>query len=126
MKKKKKKTLFKGKFHFNYRDNLLKLYIWSTVLKGAGIWALWKDQKHLEKFGMGCRRRMEKISWDDRVKNYVVLHRVNEDRNVLNRVKQRNVNRIGYILRRNYLLKYAIEGKVKGRIEMTGRQGTTV
>jgi hypothetical protein len=43
-------------------------------------------------------------------------------KNVLNRVKQRNVNWISYILCRNYLLKQAIEGKIKGRIEMTGRE----
>ena len=31
-------------------------------------------------------------------------------------------NWIGKILRRNYLLKHAIEGKTEGRIEMTGRR----
>jgi hypothetical protein len=30
---------------------------------------------------------------------------------------------IGYTLRRNSLLKHAIEGKIQGRIEMTGRRG---
>jgi hypothetical protein len=29
-------------------------------------------------------------------------------------------------LRRNYLLKHVIEGKIKGGIEMTGRQGRIV
>jgi hypothetical protein len=32
-------------------------------------------------------------------------------------------NWIGHILRRNCLLKHVIEGKLEGRIEMTGRRG---
>jgi hypothetical protein len=37
--------------------------------------------------------------------------------------KRRTANWIGHILRRNCLLKHVIEGKLKGRIEMTGRRG---
>jgi hypothetical protein len=37
--------------------------------------------------------------------------------------KIRNANWIGYILRRNCLLKRAIEGTIEGRIEVTGRLG---
>jgi hypothetical protein len=36
---------------------------------------------------------------------------------------KRKANWIGYILRRNDFLKHAIEGKLEGRIEMTGRRG---
>jgi hypothetical protein len=36
---------------------------------------------------------------------------------------RRKANWIGHILRRNCLLKHVIEGKLEGRIEMTGRQG---
>jgi hypothetical protein len=36
------------------------------------------DQKYLESFEMWCWRRMEKISWTDRVRNEEVLHRVKE------------------------------------------------
>ena len=35
---------------------------------------------------------------------------------------KRKANRIGHILQRNCLLKRVIEGKVKGRIEVTGRR----
>jgi hypothetical protein len=37
--------------------------------------------------------------------------------------KRRKANWIGHILRRNCLLKHVIEGKLEGRIEMTGRRG---
>jgi hypothetical protein len=51
------------------------------------------------------------------------LHRVKEERNMLHTIKRRKANWIGHILRRNCLLKHVIEGKLEGRIEMTGRRG---
>jgi hypothetical protein len=45
------------------------------------MWTLRKvDQKYLKSFEMWCWRRMEKISWTDRVRNEEVLHRVKEER----------------------------------------------
>jgi hypothetical protein len=72
---------------------------------------------------MWCWRRMEKISWTDRVRNEEVLHRVKEERNILQTIERRKANWIGRILRRNCRLKQVIEGKIEGRIEMTGRRG---
>jgi hypothetical protein len=91
-------------------------------LYGDETWTLRKvDQKYLESFEMWCWRRMEKISWTDRVRSEEVLHRVKEERNILHTIKRRKANWIGRILRRNCLLKHVIEGKLEGRIEMTGR-----
>jgi hypothetical protein len=53
------------------------------------------------------------------VRNEEALHRVKE-RNILER---RKVNCIGHMLGRNCLLKQVIEGKLEGRLEMTGRRG---
>jgi hypothetical protein len=66
---------------------------------------------------------MEKISWTDRVRNEEVLHSVKEERNIVRTIKRRQANWIGHILCRNCLLKHVIEGKIEGRIEMTGRRG---
>jgi hypothetical protein len=63
------------------------------------------------------------ISWTDRVRNEEVLHRAKEERNIVLTVKRRKVNWIGHILRRNCPLKQVIEGKVEGRMEVTGRRG---
>jgi hypothetical protein len=57
------------------------------------------------------------------VRNKVVLHRVEEERNILHTMKRRKVNWIGYILCRNCFLKHVIDGKVESRIEMMGRRG---
>jgi hypothetical protein len=72
---------------------------------------------------MWRRRRMEKVSWTDRVRNEEVLHRVKEERNIVHTIKRRKANWIGHILRRNCLLKHVTEGKLEGRIEVTGRRG---
>jgi hypothetical protein len=105
-----KKTLFTSKLDLNLKTRGVKCYIWSIALYGAGIWILRKaDQKYLESFEMWCCRRMEKISWTDRVRNEEVLRRVKEERNILHTVKRRKANWIGHILRRNCLLKHVIE-----------------
>jgi len=50
----------------------------------------------------------EKISWTDHVRNEEVLLRVNEQRNILQEIRNRKANWIGHILRRNCLLKQVI------------------
>jgi len=64
-----------------------------------------------------------KISWADRMRNEEVLQRVQEERNILHTTKRIKANPIGYILRRNCLLKHVTEGKTEGRTGVTGRQG---
>jgi hypothetical protein len=66
----KKKTLFTSKLDCNLRKKLIKCYIWSIALCGAETCTLQKvDQNYLESFEMWCWRRMEKISWTNRVRN---------------------------------------------------------
>ena len=66
---------------------------------------------------------MEKISWTGRVKNEEVLQGVKEERNILHTIKRRKDDWIGHILRRNCVVKHVIEGKIDGRINVTGRRG---
>jgi hypothetical protein len=54
-----------------------------------------------------------------------ILYRVKEERDIIHIVKRRKINLIDHMLRRNCLLKYAIEGQRRGgrgEIEVTGRQ----
>jgi hypothetical protein len=82
------------------------------------------DQKYLENFKMWCwKGGWKKISWTDRVRNEGVLQRVKEKRNILHTVKGRKANWVGQNWRKNCLLQHVIEGKVEGRIEVTGRGG---
>jgi len=66
---------------------------------------------------------MEKISWTNHVRNEEVLLRVKEQRNILHEISKRKANWIGHVLHRNCLLQLVIEGKIKGGIKVTGRQG---
>jgi hypothetical protein len=120
----KKMALFTSTLDLELRKKLVKCYIWSMALYDAETWTLRAvDQKYLESFEMWCWMRMEKISWTDRVRNKEVLLRVKEQRNILHGISKRQANWIGHILRRNCLLQRVIEGKIQGRIEVTGRRG---
>ena len=67
----------------------MKWYIWSIALYGAETWTLRViDQKHLESFEMWCLRRMENISWTDRVRNEEILQKEKE-RNILQVIKRK-------------------------------------
>jgi hypothetical protein len=47
------------------------------------------------------------------MRNEEVVHKVKEERNVLHTVKIRKDSFIGYMLRRNCLLKHIIEGSIE-------------
>ena len=70
----KKRALFTGTLDLELRKKLVKCYIWSIALYGAETGTVRAvDQKQLGSFEMCCWRRMEKISWTDRVRNEVLL-----------------------------------------------------
>jgi hypothetical protein len=48
---------------------------------------------------------------------------VKEEKNILQTIKRRKANWIGYILRRKCLLKPVIEGNIEGGVEVMGRRG---
>jgi hypothetical protein len=66
---------------------------------------------------------MANISWTDHVRNEDILLRIKEQRNILHEIRKRKAIWVGHILRRNCLLQRAIERKIKGGIEVTGRRG---
>jgi hypothetical protein len=106
------------------RKKPVKCYIWSVALYGAETGTVWAgDQKHLESFEIWCWRRMEKISWIEHVRSKEELLPVKEQRNILHEISKRKANWIGHILCRNCLLQQVVERKLKGGIEVTGRQG---
>jgi hypothetical protein len=120
----KMKNIFTIKLDFNLRKKLVKCYIWYKYMCGVDIWTLRKvDQKCVGSFEMWFWRRMEKISWTDRVRSEEELERVKGERNIIHTVNRRKANLIGHILRRNCLLKHVIPGKKKGGIEVTERRG---
>ena len=65
---------------------------------------------------------MKKISWNDRVRNEEVLHRIIKGRYNLQTIKSRKESWIARMLCKNCLLKHVIEGKIEGTILVTGRR----
>jgi hypothetical protein len=70
----------------------------------------------MEKDGDQLNRACEKL-------RSINVLRAKEQRNILHEIRKRKPNWIGHILRRNCFLQQVIEGKINGRIEVTGRQG---
>ena len=66
---------------------------------------------------------LEEVTWTDRVRNEEVLHSGKEETNTVHTIRRRKANRIGHFMCRNFLLQNFIEGKMEGRIEVTGRRG---
>jgi hypothetical protein len=67
----------------------------------------------VEIFELWCWRRVEKISQTDCMTDEEVLRKVKEERKILHKIKRRKAICIGHILRRRYLLKHVIEGKIR-------------
>ncbi|KAJ8880142.1 hypothetical protein PR048_016605 [Dryococelus australis] len=82
--------------------------------------ALRKRLGKLEAFEMWMWRRMERISWVERVSNEV-LERVDERRKLLKVIRERKNNWMGHSLRRECLLTDAMEGIVCGK-RLKGRR----
>jgi len=73
------------------------------------------DRVKLEAFEMWVWRRMEKISWVDKVTNVEVLQKVEENRSILNTAQQRTLRWTGHILRHVSLLRDITEGRMLGK-----------
>jgi len=63
------------------------------------------DRNYVEGFEMWCWRRMETISWTDRVRNEEVLRRVKQEVNILHTRRQSKTHWTGHIFSRTCLLK---------------------
>ncbi|KAJ4440262.1 hypothetical protein ANN_08401 [Periplaneta americana] len=88
-----------------------------VALYGAKTWTLRRsEEKRIEAFEMWIWRRMERVKWTDRIRNEAVLERVGGERMMLKLIRKRIINWLGHCLKRNCLLKDALEGMVNGRI----------
>ncbi|KAJ4445068.1 hypothetical protein ANN_06867 [Periplaneta americana] len=106
----------KGERSKELRKRLVKCFVWNAVLCGTETWTLRRsEEKGIEVFEMWIWRRIKRVKWTERVRNEAVLERVDEERIMLKLIRKRKRNWLGHWLRRNYLLKDALEGMVNGR-----------
>jgi len=66
-----KKKLFTGKMNLELKKRIMKCLVWSVALYAAETWT--QTDSRLEAFEMWIWRRMEKISWLDKVTKKEVL-----------------------------------------------------
>ena len=118
-----KKTIFASKLDLNLRKKLVKSYIWSIALCGADTTALRKvDRKYVESFEVWRWRRVEKISWTDRVRNEELLRTFKEERDILRTITRRKTNWVSRIFSRKCLPRHVTEVKVEERTEVPRRR----
>ena len=60
-------------------------------------------------------RRIERISWTEKVTNVEVLRRVGEKRTMAETIVRKKKNWIGHIMRGEGLMKEVMEGKMEGK-----------
>lgn len=70
----------------------------------------------IEAFEMWCSRRMQKISWTDRITNESVLDKILDKRSLWKSIKKERIDYIGHVLRHRGLLEFILEGMVDGKI----------
>ena len=118
----KKISIFYGPLEKELRKRLVKCVMWSVTLYSAETWTLRRnEQKRLEAFEKWVWRRMERVKWTDKIKNSLVLKRVEKGRIMQELIKKRKRNWLDHWLRKNFLLKDALEGMVNGK-KVRGRR----
>lgn len=85
------------------QTRLVKCYIRSVLPYGAETWALRKvDTRRLEAMGIWLWRKIESISWEDRITNKEVLRKVGEERQMIEGLQKRKQNLLGHTMKREY------------------------
>ena len=65
-----KNKSFTGKMNLKLKKRIMKCLVWSVALYAAETWTLTQtDRRRLEAFEMWIWKRVEKISWLDKVTN---------------------------------------------------------
>jgi len=90
-----KMPLLTSKLNIELKKKMEHCFIWLRE-----IWTLRKlERKYLESFEVRCWRRIEKITWLEKVTNEQVLDHIGEKRTLINNILCRKANWIGHILR---------------------------
>jgi Reverse transcriptase (RNA-dependent DNA polymerase)/Endonuclease/Exonuclease/phosphatase family len=112
----KRGELLRGSLSRKLKKRMVKTLVWSVVLYGSETWTMRKDDiKRLEAFEMWIWRKMERVSWMEKITNEEVLQMIEEKRSLIGTIKRRQRKWIGHILRSDTLLRDIIEGRMEGK-----------
>ncbi|GFR96083.1 endonuclease-reverse transcriptase [Elysia marginata] len=95
----------------------MKCFVWSPFLYASETWALNKNtEKRIEAMEMWIYRRMQRISWKEKVTNKKVLESVGLQRpEFLLTIQRRKMKYYGHLRRHDSIQKRILEGKIDGR-----------
>ena len=111
-----RKELLFRRMHKTVKKQMIKTLIWPVALYGCETWTLRKEEiDRLETFEMWLWRRMERVSWVDKVTNVRMLEEIEEKRSLIESIVKRKKNWVGHVLRGEGLLKLVIEGRIEGK-----------
>jgi len=98
------------------KKKIVKTLVWPVALYGCETWTLRDAEcKRLDAFEMWVWRRMEKVSYKDRVTNEEVLKNVGESRCLLDKIRSSKRNWVGHVLRGEGLMREVMEGRMDGK-----------
>jgi len=98
------------------KKKMVKSLIWPVALYASETWTLSKEVKtRLNAFEMWIWRRMERVSWKDKMTNDAVLQTIGEKRILVETIINRKKRWMGHILRGGGLLKDVMEGRMEGK-----------
>src|ERR1043165_6136320 len=97
------------------KKRIVRSLVWSVALYGAKTWTLSKtDLQKLDAFEMWVWRRIERISYTERMSNEAVLKQIQDKRALVATIQHRQKNWIGHILRGEGLIRDFFEGRLLG------------
>ncbi|XP_047482497.1 uncharacterized protein LOC125034639 [Penaeus chinensis] len=111
-----RRELLTKKFNLRLKKRMIKTLVCSVLLYGSESWTLkTEDIRRLESADMWFWRRLEKISWTEKVTNEEVLLRIGEKRTLISIIYNRQKKWIGHVMRHQGLLRDVIEGRLHGK-----------
>ncbi|RUS84333.1 hypothetical protein EGW08_007927 [Elysia chlorotica] len=99
------------------RLRTMKCFVWSPFLYASETWTLNQSiEKRIDAMEMWLYRRMNRISWKDKVTNKEVLDKVGMQKpELLQLIQRRKLAYYGHIRRHCSIQKRVVEGKVEGK-----------
>ena len=107
------------------RVRILRCYVWSTLTYGCEAWTIRRDlERRLEAAELWFYRRMLRIPWTARVTNVEVLRRAGVQRCLVQKIRRRQLQFLGHIVRAEKLESDCLLGRIEGT-RARGRQRVT-
>ena len=88
----------------------------STLMYGSECWTISSEmEKKLEAMEMWCYRKILRLSWTEKVTNEGVLKRVRKERTLMKRIRKRQLEFLGHVMRNQKLENITVTRKIEGK-----------